>query len=658
MPRSLLNKFLSAWIPAGIVLLGGCGGGGSSGQAPTPPPSLSVNLTSLSVTAAASDATPAPLVVLATVSNAPTSGLHFSTSGSGAAVANTTFVWTNAAAGQLSVSVPSPISLGPGAYQGIAHLAVCSDVACSKNVQGSPVDVPVTFTVTPFVGPTPTFGVQSQAAWFEAHTGDATAPAAIFNVYLQNVPASGLYILLSQPTSGFITNVNFTESQDTSGQITVAMSMAMVKPAALGSGFFQSSVTFRVCEDQACQHELAGSPATEPITYTVFLTEGQEYTLRALNDGGISDVAWDPVGQKLYVSSLNGYLNSPLTGAVTEVDPITGLPGTQLNFGDDLFGIAASDDGSFLYVGSKKNSVVHRLKIPALALDIDIPLGSDGDPNLGFGPNIVSELAVAPSAPHTLAVSMAHPGSLYTSGTVIFDDAVARAQALMPIGYYSEPDAIVWGADASVMYASRYSEEIPLERDLVTLTVNGGGVSIAKAVPLNTAVYALGRTFYGAGRAYDIFGHVLDFNTGALLGQFVLPDDGNILTLLPDPTHSQVFVLEYDGQRSRVLLLNYDDSSFALKSVAQMGNSSLDVNVTPHLISWGTNGVAFNGNGLQILSGTFYASPTAAATAMATPSALLGRATGGPSTAAKVAHARRSPLSTLGSVLVKPRSRT
>jgi hypothetical protein len=145
-----------------------------------------------------------------------------------------------------------------------------------------------------------------------------------------------------------------TATADSSGQITVAISLTLVAPASLGSGFFASSVTFMVCYDKACQHQLAGSPATEPISYTVFLTEGQEYSLRTVNAGGISDLAYDAVGQRLYVSALSGY-QSGFSGAVTQVDPLTGDTGTQISLADDVFGIA---EGSFAeYARARANKL-------------------------------------------------------------------------------------------------------------------------------------------------------------------------------------------------------------------------------------------------------------------------------------------------------------
>ena len=434
---------------------------------------------------------------------------------------------------------------------------------------------------------------------------------------MQNVPSTGLYIQLSQPTSGFITGVTDTESTDTSGQVTVAISMALRLPATLGSGFFTSSVTFSVCYDKACQHQLMGSPAIEPIYYAVYLSPGHEYSLLTANIGGISDLAYDTVGQKLYVSGLSGYSNSS-SGAVTQIDPLSGATGTQTALNDSLFGVATSDDGSYVYVGSTTNPVLYRLSLPSLTPNLTIALGSSGDPCCGGGPNTVSEVAVAPGAPHTVAVSLAHPQGLYTGGTVVYDDAVARPQILQPLGYYAQPDAIAWGASATSLIVFRYSSALPLATDIASLTVSASGLSIASSVSLDPAIYAFGRVFYGAGRAYDMDGHVVDVTSGAALGQFTLPGCDPTVALLPDPSHGRVFVLQPNGEDGHLLLLNYDVSTFALQSVIDLGLDEFDVGLTTHMILWGSNGIAFNRNGVQILSGTFATSPVTAGIAQRT----------------------------------------
>ena len=602
-----------------MALSSACGGGvGGGTPAPTPPTAstgpLSASTTSLIESDDISEAPLAPAVVTISVANPPATNLSYKVVWSGSAVASATFAWQSAAAGQLTINFPTPLSLGAGVYSGSVQLTACTDVGCIDNVSGSPVTVSVSYTVTQASGAAATFYVQTATAGFEAHTTDTRPPSAAFNVYLQHLPTAGLYIQLHQPTSGFITGVTDTQSTDNDGGVTVAISMMLKLPATLGSGFFTSSVTFDVCYDKACAHPLTGSPLTEPIYYTIYLTEGHDYSLTTARIGGISDLAYDPVGQKLYVSGLSGYSNSS-SGAVTQIDPLSGAIGTHTALNDSLFGMAIAADGSYLYVGSTINPILYRLSLPSLTPDITIALGSSGDPCCGGGANTVSEVAVVPGAPRTVVVALAHPHSTQTGGTVVYDDSVARPQWLQPLGYYAEPDAISWGASATSLIVSRYSSQQPLAVNIASVPVGASGLSIASSVSLNPSTYSFSPVFYGAGRVYDLFGHVIDATTGAALGQFAFPaGDDPTVALLPDPSHGRVFILHNSGGTGHLWLLSYDASSFALQAVIDLGVDQFDVALTTHMILVGLDGVAFNRNGVQIISGTLANSSAAAGT--------------------------------------------
>jgi len=54
--------------------------------------------------------------------------------------------------GTLTVNLKSPSSLGPGVYSDTILISVCYDSACTKEAQGSPWTLPVTYTVTASAG--------------------------------------------------------------------------------------------------------------------------------------------------------------------------------------------------------------------------------------------------------------------------------------------------------------------------------------------------------------------------------------------------------------------------------------------------------------------------------------------------------------------------
>src|SRR5205823_14867185 len=82
-------------------------------------------------------------------------------------------------------------------------------------------------------------------------------------------------------------------------------------------------------------------------------------------------VAFVPPGTPAtYTLSLHDAL--PICNTVTAFDPATGTFGASVFAGSEPLGIAASADGSFLYVGDAGATAVVRAALPALALDESI----------------------------------------------------------------------------------------------------------------------------------------------------------------------------------------------------------------------------------------------------------------------------------------------
>jgi hypothetical protein len=600
---------------------GGSGGGGSDTPPSTPSPSLTLNQTTLTVTADTSSGAPPPSVVQVSIANAPVTGLQYAVTLAGTQVASATFTAQTAATGQLTVGFAAPAQLGAGTYTETVQLSACYDTACTRPITGSPATLSVTYTVTGSSLPPPSFYLVTVFSGIRATTGQSSPQTLDLDFNVKNVPPAGLYVKITQPSNGFIATVTDTVEPVSDGSTQADFVVTLVSPASLGSGFFSSSITFMICYDQACSNQIPGSPVTQPVYYNIFLTQGIEYSLvnasLASYAGGVTDLAYDSANGQIYVSALASNTLSGSTGDVVPVDPTTGNAGTPAPFNDSLSTIAVSDDGSYLYTGSSNNPVVHRLQLPSLQADLDIPLGSSGDPNTGGGANITAEMAVAPGAPLTLAVSLGHPNSHQTAGTEIFDGAVARTQWLAPLGYYAAPDAIAWSDTASLLYAYRYSPEIPFDQEIDSVLVNSTGLSVQSAVSVTGGPDPVGQIFYDQGRIYDLGGYVRNAATGALVGQFQMPGNqpsnpvnDQIEAMVPDGTHGRAFFLVHNGQSSHLYLYNFDSTSFALLGAIDLGYDSFDVTLATHLILWGTNGVATNRLGLQFLSGSFYTAPT------------------------------------------------
>jgi hypothetical protein len=621
-------------LAASALLLAGCGGGGAeagasssggssgtsgsagssgSSASTTPAPSISIVQTPINVSGQTGNPAPASVSIPFTIANASmATPLYGVATTSGDYVARASLSNQSAVAGTLTITFIAPALLGAGNYSETVTLNMCSDNACTHQISGAPANITVNYSVTGSALPSVSFNLVTPDAFFATTTSVTTSETTTFTIYFDNVPPAGLYLILRQPQGGFITNLTDSQAQDTAGNTIVTLNFTLASPASLGSGYFKSSVTLEACYDSACNNSVAGSPITVPINYEISLTQGMEYSLASSTLGGVSDLAYDSANQQLYVTSRSGYPPGS-QAAVSQIDPISGNVVSKSMINDDLTNIAVSDDGQLLYAGSAANAVVYRLTLPGLQPDITIPLGSVTEPPANVVPNVAAQLAVAPSAAHTLAVSLVpSENSTEPPGILMFDDAIERAQSIPQLGRFASADALAWGPTANILYASRFAYQGPLAQEIDVLQADPSGLSIQSDFDLTGGTDTFGAIRYDSGKLYEASGIVRDATSGAVLGQIALPDymptepSPEILCVTPDSANSRLFALVHDYQSSRLLLFVYSLPSLAPQAYIDLGYDSFDVNITPRMILWGSNGIAFN-EGLQILSGTFQA---------------------------------------------------
>lgn len=588
--------------------LAACGGGGdspaASSSSPPPPVSnakLQMNATAFEVSAYAANLAPLPVTLNATIVNPPTSQLFYKISNSGKAVANSSFAWQSAQAGALTISFPSPGQLGVGTYQSSVQLSVCLDTACTQPIGDSPVSISVTYLVNAGSQPAASFTVQPGPTLIASplFTSQSAPIVADFSFYVTNFPSSGLWVNITQPAGGPITSAAFVN--DTGPNAVIGLQIK--SPAALGPGIYSDSVSFTLCYDSACQNPVSGSPLTEPLDFVVSATAGIEYASKTIDLPGASSVAWDPIGQQLYATTISG---GATPNSLVQLNPVDGTIGSALAFPAALTQLAISSDGQYAYVASTDQPTVYRVELASLTSDLQIPLGSSQN-----GTNTVYQLAVAPGAPQTLAVSLNVAGANdYTAGVAVFDGAIQRPDLLPPLNSFASPASIAWSDSASTLYAFRSAPANPAWlAEIDSVTANSSGLSVATAFPINLQNDALARIFYAAGRLYGNDAVVRDASTGAVLGQFAIPSGYQIITLLPDAGNSRVIFLTHNSQSSHLVLLCYDAATFAMTSLADLGydnSPGYPLNMT----LWGNNGTAFDygGNSLVVLSGAFVAS--------------------------------------------------
>lgn len=305
-----------------------------------------------------------------------------------------------------------------------------------------------------------------------------------------------------------------------SGELVVTVTGSGFHPASrvVGAGGTYPSIypTTTFVSSTELRATVGAYDLSRPATHTLVVetpepgggrSAGQDLVVRIPPIDGVTavdlrarDVAWDPYGQRLYLSVGSGAPTHP--NELVVLDPFTGALEAWRDGGSEPGALALSDDGLLLYVAHGGASEVTRYTLPDLTLDLAIPLGRDA-----YGAQTATALAVAPGAPHTWAAALAVS---YPSAIAVFDDATPRT------GRGAGSGALAWGATDATLYALG-----PWGGDLSVLPVTGAGLGTPTTY---TSAFGGGRIAYdpGTGLLYGSEGRAVDPSTGALDGTFTL----------------------------------------------------------------------------------------------------------------------------------------
>lgn len=578
-------------------VLSACGGGGdesgsgTSASSSTTNATLSLSATTVSKSGITSDASaPQIAAIQASVNNPPANGLYYLINWTGTAVSAASMSWSSASTAQININLWKPGQLGAGTYTDTVTVTVCIDSACNQKIGNSPLNIAVNYTVTGSTLPTTTFNLAVTQWGFTANTVDA-APKASYPISIENFPAAGLYVRWNS-TPNIVASIVF---QQTNLISTVSglghFNVTMVDPAQLGPGIFTGSATFNVCFDAACVLPVPGGPITVNFTYTITASPNRDYTLKSVPIAGAADVAWDVHRGKLYAISTNGNLY--------RLEPEQGVIETTTTIGGAPVQLVISDDGAYGYVGFSDLAFVQRIRLSDMALDLRIPLGTDGSGNeYAFG-----QMAVAPQQSQTLAIARESWLAGASGGVAIFDSATQRSTALTVTNPYEEIASIAWGSTSSTLYALRTSYP-PFAKQLDIFSVTANGLSAPQVIdnPSLTPNYSyMGNLLYGSD------GGVIQASTGTDVGRYALSYGGSS-GAVPDAQLDRVFFLSYDGLNASRMLEAFKLSDRTHLSLAKLNSPGPNGGYNSHLIRWGTNGLAFNtGQSVELISGVLVA---------------------------------------------------
>jgi hypothetical protein len=256
--------------------LAGCGGGGSGGASDdgnpgsggpgsngggttVPEPEIFVDSSTLEATGSWGDYRPSRIVQL-TAAYIPDEGIYVGHALEGEGVANVQLAVQSSYRADLHVAFTTPLDLPEGTYHATITVVGCYDEQCAKQVKGSPLAIPVTYTVTSSEVTLLTSSIAVAAA-----TGQTEPVQAIAQVAVSRPPQGSLKYEIARSTGN-----TFAQSVTTltGGGSPVSLRFQMRTPTEHEVGTHNEIVPVRVCYDPSCSREVRGSPLSVALQYT------------------------------------------------------------------------------------------------------------------------------------------------------------------------------------------------------------------------------------------------------------------------------------------------------------------------------------------------------------------------------------------------------
>jgi hypothetical protein len=213
---------------------------------------------------------------------------------------------------------------------------------------------------------------------------------------------------------------------------------------------------------------------------------------------------WNPQQQVIYATVPPSASSN--ASSIVAIDPATGNIKASQQMPSEPNLLAISGDQQYLYVTMNGTSTIARLKLPALAPDIQWTVGDASAPS---GYTRISDIEVAPGLPHTLAVAQLTSG-YQARQLAIYDDGVMRPNVGTGGSPYDSVDRVQWGADASTIYATSGVAEL-------IYSINAQGATLTRT---NLGLLASFNFDPVESRLYTYGGAVIDPPSGRLLGDY------------------------------------------------------------------------------------------------------------------------------------------
>ena len=326
-----------------------------------------------------------------------------------------------------------------------------------------------------------------------------------------------------------------------------------------------------------------GGGSSTPITITT-------YEILPLNPSSLISV---PATGLLYAAMPATDPTYP--NEVLPIDPTTGKVGTPISVGNNPGLLAASSDGSYLYVANTGDDTVQRINLQKDAVEATFPY--PGSPTCSTC-IATTDLKSIPGSPQEVVLAIGSIAALYNaSGLVNY----------VPPGFdpYFAPqfDSIAFAGDPLTLYAQPFTTIQNPFFTVVNITSSGlqytefTGTNYGPPSGTGSEVVSDGTLLYTDS------GEVWNPATQTLVGSFPLSityDEPGDLIL--DNTNNQLYAIgeenyNFGGESNSALFIN----SFGKTSLAAQASllfSQINSPEAGNLSRWGTNGFAFTVPGI------------------------------------------------------------
>ena len=302
-----------------------------------------------------------------------------------------------------------------------------------------------------------------------------------------------------------------------------------------------------------------------------------------------------PGSPLIYASLPSSSSTNPNT--VISINPATGALGTPIPVGNNPGLLAASSDGSYLFVVSNQDQTLQRINLSSNTVDQTFPFPPNN--TTCCGPLAGADLKVVPESPQELVLALEIPGygsgemALYTSTGLV--NYVPTTTSVGTV-YFS---SFAYAGSPSTIYALPFSNAPSSYFNVITINAQG-----LQFTPNQAGNYQVNNTtgaevVSDGSLLYTSAGEVWNPATQTQVGSFPVTTYNdtsypNLYNLVLDTSSDQLFVIgsePYGGDSSSLVLSAYSQSSLNLTGALAFPQV-LDPLVN-NLVQWGANGFAF-----------------------------------------------------------------